>query len=228
MNSVIENNQSYHPANQNSLLYQVDIKSASTDELKLMFHTGLEVTAQYIKDLAEIWRELESRGEDLSELSSSITKYFPLISKNQMTPAAIVKYAGQEVLLRELSYIPIRDQEKIVEAGAVQFVTKNDEDDSFDIDMADLSAMHVRHYSQIFDNGKVRTVEEQKDFIRLQEAKKTIKARAAKPVRKRKVTFNEKRQSLTCAGVEMRYLDVLEALSIASERSVEEIELFLK
>lgn len=225
MNNTIE---SYHPENQNSLLYQIDVKNTSTDELKRMFYSGLEVTAQYIKDLAEIWMELESRGEDLSDLGSSITKYFPLISKKQMAPAAIVKYAGQEVLLKELSYIPIHDQEKIIEDGTVQFVTKNDEDNSFDVDVADLSTMHVRHYSQIFDNGKIRNVEEQKDYLRLQEAKKIIKNSVSKPVRKRKVTFNEERQSLTCCGVEMRIVDVLEALSVASERSVKDIELFLK
>lgn len=74
----------------------VAVKSMTIQDLKAELAKTLSITAEYLMYIAAIWRELESRGEDLSELRHGVMTYIPLIATNQLDARLVVNYAGQK------------------------------------------------------------------------------------------------------------------------------------
>lgn len=143
-----------------ALLDQSQIQAASTEELRSQLAQSLTVTAQSLAYLSSIWKELTQRGEDLSSLRGGLATYLPQIANGELAAEAVVRYAGQRMLLRALSGMPLAAQRELVESGEVQHVAIDREGSpvTSTIPLHNLSSTDV---AIVFDDGRVRTTEEQ-------------------------------------------------------------------
>jgi hypothetical protein len=85
-----------------------------TASLRAALEEGLSITARHLVYLGAIWRELESRGEDLSDLRAGIAAYLPLIASGAVAPETVVMIAGNTRLLNAVASLPADDQRKIL------------------------------------------------------------------------------------------------------------------
>lgn len=96
-----------------------NLRACSTVELKAELANALKLTAHHLTYLAAIWGELEKRGEDLSALKTGIGKYLALIASGSLLAEAVVAFAGEPMLLRRVSMLPLAEQKKAIENGSV-------------------------------------------------------------------------------------------------------------
>lgn len=139
-----------------------ELRTASNDELKAELAKSLEITSRHLRYLAKIWRELESRGEDMSNLRHGLMAYLPMIADERVDPRLIVNYAGQKTLLSFISQLPNKVQKEIAETGYVTLV-KIDEGISTEV-QTQLSKLSVSEIHRVFDIDRksVRTPDEQR------------------------------------------------------------------
>lgn len=133
-------------------------------DLKSELAKTLTVTAEYLMYIAAIWRELESRGEDLSELRHGMMTYIPLIATNQLDARLVVNYAGQKTLLSSMAKLPLKEQQKLAEKGTLDVVILGDDNQQLikEVKISDLTASQV--YQAIGD-GKIKTPEQQYQIL---------------------------------------------------------------
>ena len=181
-------------------LESLDLKSFKTKDLKKILAQGLEITARHLSFLAKIWSELEGRGEDLTELKTGLTRYLPLVSSGRLEPEALIKFAGQNLLLKEVSLLPTSDQKRLTSGEKVAFVTK-DRNENFVTDFVDVSSLHARHYNQLFNFGQIRSEDEQKKILSKQPQ---VQKKPAGKVRKKRVLFDASLNAIKCMNLEIR------------------------
>lgn len=148
------------------------LSSLSKQELKNELARGLQITAKHLRHLATIWRELENRGEDLSDIRHGLMSYLPAIANGVMEPQLIVNYAGHKTLLSALSSLPIENQQKIAETGFVTVVTEDG--DEVETPVNKLRASEI---NRIFDisSRKIRSTDEQRSLLMTASKKKTLR-----------------------------------------------------
>jgi len=137
-----------------------NLHSATNEQLKQELGRALDITADYLSYLSEIWRELESRGEDLSGLRHGLMAYIPLIANRQVDSRIVVNYAGQKTLLSAISKLPIEEQAEIARTGHVT-VAQSTEDgrvQEVQVNVADMRAADVH---RVFGENGIRTPEQQ-------------------------------------------------------------------
>ncbi|MEC5504976.1 hypothetical protein P9911_003815 [Klebsiella oxytoca] len=144
------------------------LSTMTTEDLKSELVRGLEITARHLRHLAAIWRELETRGEDLSDIRHGLLTYMPLIANETVLPELVVNYAGQKTLLSALSVLPINEQQEIVKTGFVKTVTENG--DEIETPASQLRAAEIH---RIFDlkMQRIRTPDEQRRLLSISEKK---------------------------------------------------------
>ena len=142
----------------------VAVKSMTIQDLKAELAKTLTVTAEYLMYVAAIWRELETRGEDLSELRQGMMSYIPLIATNQLDARLVVNYAGQKTLLSSMAKLPLKEQQKLAEKGSLDVVILGDDNQQLikEVKISDLTAAQV--YQAIGD-GKIKTPEQQYQIL---------------------------------------------------------------
>lgn len=92
----------------------VALGNMTIEELRAELAKSLSITAAHMQHLAAIWRELERRGEDLSDLKSGLWSFMPLIARGDLKAELVVKYAGYTTLLRRLATLPLAEQENLL------------------------------------------------------------------------------------------------------------------
>ncbi|EAX7621589.1 hypothetical protein KWA75_004590, partial [Salmonella enterica] len=148
-----QNNQITTPADELG-----NLSTVSTDVLRQELTRGLEITARHLYHLAKIWRELESRGEDLSDIRHGLLSYLPLIAGGKIIPEIVINYAGQKTLLAALAAMPLSVQRQIADTGYVDTVS-----DTGEVVAVPVASLRAAEISKIFDfnAGSVRTAQEQ-------------------------------------------------------------------
>lgn len=141
-----------------------DITSASTEQLKHELGRAMSLTSRVLVYLSQIWRELERRGEDLSNLRTGLSKYLPLIADDQLCPDAVIAFAGQKMLLQYVSTLPIGQQRALaIGEMEVEVLTKTDGGEEIvSYPAAELSGPLIR---QAFENGRIRSIDEQSRWL---------------------------------------------------------------
>lgn len=200
------------------------IKTATVDDLKVALTNVVQATANHIAILAKIWRELENRGEDLSALRSGIAYYLPMVADNKLDASVVLAFAGQQLLLRQVSLLPIEQQKSLAEGEKVPVVTISPKSNEAQVEYLELKHLHSRHYNLVFDLGRVRTPEEQEALLR---TRATRRSRVEKKVRKKKVRYDSELDAFVVGATKIRQEDVLTALAELSGKSEDEIEKFL-
>lgn len=162
-----------------TLMSKQQIYAASIEDLKRELARGLEITAERLRYVAEIWQELHRRGEDLSDLRSGLMEYIPLIATQQVDPNLVIACAGHKTLLSALSRLPIEKQNEIAKSGAIEIAHLNENGEKIVVEktLANLRADDI-YYA--FGDGYLRNTSEQ---IKLR-LKHSAKLRTPKKPRK--------------------------------------------
>lgn len=120
------------------------------------------MTAKTLSYLAAVWRELERRGENLSDLRTGIAFYLPQIAAGTLDAELVVRYAGQRMLLHAAGRLPIKEQRRLVETGHVTLVEPGGQAVR-EVALHRLSSTDVRF---VFGEERLRTTEEQTELRR--------------------------------------------------------------
>lgn len=137
------------------------INSLATDDLKKLLGDSLEFTAKHLVYMGLIWKELESRGEDLSELRAGLGMYIPMVAYDKIDAHLVIRYAGQKTLLTALAEIPIEQQKELKNNDVVSFFDGKTKETK-KVSLIDLSAADVQ---QVFSKNGVREVNDQERLI---------------------------------------------------------------
>lgn len=144
--------------------------SALTDEqLEAEFAGALKDTADGLLRLAAATAELERRGRDLSHLKLHLLSYLRLIAARQLLPDVVLYLGDQKKKVMAIAGLPIPKQRALLDADQVH-VLVNGEDC-----VVSLRELHPRHFSQVFGETRIRTIAEQRAFIREQKTTKRPK-----------------------------------------------------
>lgn len=100
----------------------VTLSRISTEQLRAELKATLTVTARHLLHLANVWRELERRGEDLSGLRSGLWSYMAMIASEDLRPEIVVRYAGFTALLKRVARLSLADQDKLIADDRVTIV----------------------------------------------------------------------------------------------------------
>ena len=175
-------------------------------DLKSELAKTLTVTAEYLMYIAAIWRELESRGEDLSELRHGMMTYIPLIATNQLDARLVVNYAGQKTLLSSMAKLPLKEQQKLAEKGTLDVVILGDDNQQLikEVKISDLTASQVY---QAIGEGKIKTPEQQYQILLV---RNKVRSRS-KPKKTYRLTKNLKidGKNLVIAGKHAVSIEIL-------------------
>lgn len=136
----------------------------SDQQLRDELARSLTVTARTLQYLASIWRELENRGVDLSEMRSGLGKYLPMIAAGQLDADAVVKFAGQRALIRAVSSLTVDDQRRLAagETLSVMRLAADGKIEQTQLRAGELTASQVR---LVFDEGRIRNPDEQRRML---------------------------------------------------------------
>lgn len=172
---------------------ETPLKNVDNATLRKMLSETLQITVHHLRQLAEIWQELERRGEDLSAIRSGIMAYLPLIASGHVEPRLVVNYAGQQTLLRALSTLPIDIQQDLAESGSVTIavVDQGSFSESIPVSLSDIKAAEI---PIVFGDGYIRPIPEQLKIIASKKAK--APAHVKPPRRSRRVKVDADRGCL--------------------------------
>lgn len=184
-----------------------DISKTDTETLRNHLARALKMTAQALVYLAAIWKELERRGEDLSDLRTSLSDYLPRIADGTLDPDLVVKYAGRKMLIKAIGNLPLEQQCALAVAGTVPAVVVENGlpeiDEAFPL--MQIKAHDVRF---IFSESGIRPVSEQVELRNRNLSRVAPRKRAA-----RDVHANVKDGTIVVSGSPARVESVVRALS---------------
>ncbi|ENE6639051.1 hypothetical protein ABNR98_004460 [Salmonella enterica] len=154
-----------------------------TSELKKELFSTLEATVHQFNRMAEIWRELEIRGENMDELRQGIAIYIEMIAHNQLDANFVVKYAGQKVLLNAVARLPLEEQKKLTESETIEVATM-DEDGVFATKQIKLSSLPIKDVYTVFSETGVRPISDQQKILmcKIVNPSSALKRRKAKKI----------------------------------------------
>lgn len=135
------------------------IKAMDTAELKKEFAGLFILNALQWQHLADIWGELESRGEDMTEFDRGrLKQYLPFIAAGSLMPELVVQFVGQPSILNVVKRLPAREQKRIVDGEPIPVAVRIESRyEERRIQVANLGKL----MKQVFDDGAIRTVAEQ-------------------------------------------------------------------
>lgn len=200
----------------------MQIEAASTNELKQQLTQGLSISARQLSYLAQIWRELENRGEDLSDLKSGLATYLPLIAEGKLAPEIVVKFAGQKTLISYAISLPLTEQRHLAENPVIPVVTI-DHDQNKTVKEQPINTFSPAALRQVIGHGRIRTEDEQ--YRALLIAKPTKSKKSAKRRIARKITFEtiDDIDVASIAGKRIKVCDLISALSVHYNADLESV-----
>lgn len=176
------------------------------DELK----RALAVTAETIAYLGEIWRELERRGENLTEFRVGMGQYLPLVAAGQLDPAAMVRFTGRISLLRAIQTLPITDQRRLA-AGEKVKVYKLDMEGKPSTQEVPATALTAEQIRMVFDAGRLRPVDEQANMI--ESARLAARRRGRMPAARRyRVHIDQDKRTAKIGRMTLPVQEIVDAL----------------
>lgn len=189
----------------------VRISEVSTADLKKELARGLEITVRHLQHLALIWRELEYRGEDLSDLRHGLMNYLPLISFQKVDARLVVHYAGQKTLLARITRLPIEKQREIAEHGYVTVVTIDSNDQKREIQKP-IASLRASEIYQVFTEDGIRNADQQYKLLTTQAVRKELSKKEG-PRKARRVKIDKEHKILMVGSAAADIDRVMQQLS---------------
>lgn len=89
-------------------------RKLSAEELRVELSRQLEMTADSLVRLAVIVHELESRGDDLSEMKNGMIPLLRQIAAGELLPELVVMLSGKPDSLKQATKLSVDEQRQIV------------------------------------------------------------------------------------------------------------------
>lgn len=140
-----------------------ELAKLSVDDLRKALIQGLQATAANFLRLAFIVRELEERGDNLSELNSRLLTYLRLIAHGQLSAAVLVKFQGSQLIIEKVAALPMPDQLRLAEGQSIRLVVRDGS--SYTHRMVQPLEMTPEQISQAFTRGAIRSEPEQINYL---------------------------------------------------------------
>lgn len=136
-----------------------ELEALSTEALRKHLVDAIGITAHTLAHMGRIWRELERRGEDLSDLRTGLMVYMPLIAAGSLAPELVVRCAGQAMVLKAASELPVDMQQRLLTEGvSIVDIDATGAAVERTVPIDQLRAHQIR---QVFQGAKLRTPVEQ-------------------------------------------------------------------
>lgn len=207
--------------------FESQIAITTNEQLLGLLSDTLMVTAKYIQILAKVWRELENRGVDLNHLRSGIAYYLPMIADDKIDASVVLAFAGQQLLLREISLMPIDLQKKLANGELVKVVEYKKETKTFTTKTLPLKQISTRLYPQLFDMGRLLSEQEQMAFLQ-RKAAKTKQKNTAKlqgtPIKRKSVSYNASKDAFSFGNTGVVFDDIIKALALKYSKDKDQIK----
>ncbi len=165
-----------------------ELGNLSTQALRAELAQSLTMSARHLAYLAMIWRELENRGEDLSDLRTGLAIYLPQIAAGHLEAEAVIRYAGHPMLLRNIATLPIEQQRRLLAGESVPVLTvgPGGEYEQATLPAHTLTPVQAR---MVFGAGKIRSVSEQQAIL---DSQRVTAKRRARPGSDGRVRYDPK------------------------------------
>jgi hypothetical protein len=183
------------------------IQAMDTAALWEELENGFRVTARHLLYLAAVWRELESRGEDLSRLRTGIAAYLPLIAGGAVLPETVVRFVGKQHLLRRIAALPGDKQEELLGRGTVPLAVY--QDGGYTDRFIPLNEVTPSMAKVIFGDRCIRSLPEQ--VARLSAPSRPLKPH--RPPKRGKLRADRERGVILFGKKQLAPADVLAALA---------------
>lgn len=191
-----------------------ELGAMSNQQLRAELARSLTLTAGQLRRLAVIWRELEHRGEDLSDLRTGLAVYLPQIASGQLTADAVIRFAGQPTVLRAISTLPTDDQQRLAAGDKVTVLTAQ-QDGSFsavDLPAHTLTPSLAR---LVIGPGRLRSADEQRAI--LEDAKLSATRKRQTGAVPPHVRYDPKTDKIRVGAASAPVAEVLQALAAAAK-----------
>jgi hypothetical protein len=186
------------------------VRTMTTDELRAELSRALQMTADHLRRVAAVVRTLEERGEDLAGLKIGLMPYLRQIAYGQVLPEIVVRYAESPLLVRQISQLPMPDQERLAKGEPLPLAVQRAGEPP-DHRMVDPVYLRRDQITLVFARDHIRTVEEQ---IVILENRPARDGRAdGKSTSRGRVRADRKRGGVTIGRVFAPAVDVVTALS---------------
>jgi hypothetical protein len=156
------------------------IAAQTTEELRAELTRLLGFTADSVLRLAAVIAELESRGEDLSDLKIGLLPILREVAVGRLAAEAVVAFAGRRVVLRALVGVPLGMQRRLAAGESVAVIDPNDPKSVSEYPLVKLPAAAV---PLVFVDGEIRDPAAQR--LALRQRQKPAPAPAARHYRPR-------------------------------------------
>lgn len=150
-----------------------ELAAMGNDELRAELTRTLSLTADSISRMAAIIRELESRGEDLSDLRIGMVPFLRRIAHGQLSASAVVRFASRPLLLQQIGNLPLPDQEKLAGGEPVRLMVGGG-----DFRLVDPMDLTRDQFFQVFARDHIRDDSEQS---------LVLQQKSTQPKKKRKI-----------------------------------------
>lgn len=184
-----------------------------TSELRSILGKGLTLIVTELVRLSEVWRELENRGEDLSEFRKDFTRNLPLIASGRLAAEAVVSFAGRPIVLRYLDGVPLSEQRRLADGAPIPVYLPGEDDPQ----SLPISRIPSEYIPRVLGDGIIRTPAEQRMVMRSRRKKE-------KPLRRYNIIVDKQSQTITIGKMTVAVSAVLAALTEASGGAVEVTE----
>lgn len=181
------------------------LRQMSIEDLRQELKAGLRRTAESLMRVAEVWKELVRRGEDLSFVTNGLAKMLPDIAAGKLSAEAVEVFFGRTEVLKAISRLPTDQQKEL--CGGKELEVYSPEDKTT-IKMP-IHRIPVRLLDQVITDTGIRAAEEQKKS--LGEAKER-----ATPPRTYRVRVNRKNRTVQVGNVTVAVEEVLAAFTVAA------------
>lgn len=167
---------------------RVALRNHSVQQLREELARALTMTAQHLVRLAAVWAELESRGEDLSDLRTGLSVYLPQIADGRLDAEAVIRFAGLPTVLRSVSALPLDRQRALSRGEPVPVLTVDERGKYTTVELPayTLTAAQAR---MVFDGDKIRSKTEQRATL---ESMRVRKATRTRPGPQNRVRYDPK------------------------------------
>lgn len=174
---------------------------------------AIQVTAETIAYLGEIWRELDRRGEDLTGYRVGMGRFLPLVAAGQLAPEAVVRFSGRIQLLRAVQLLPLPEQQRLATGSGVTVAVVNP-DGSIGERSIPVDSLTGDQLRLAFDGGRIRSVAEQVNM--LESARTAAKRRSNTPSGRRyRPTLDDTKTLLRVGRMQVPVVEVLAVLRAA-------------
>lgn len=191
----------------NTTLDTVDknqIVQASTEILRAELVRAISITARGLAYLAVVWAELERRGEDLSDLRTGLALYLPQIASGRLDPEAVVHFAGQKTVLKFIATLSREEQQRLSKGANVQIIDVTEEGEIVE-KFLPARALTAAQATQVFDDGRIRSVAEQREQFDNQLLRLKNSSRRRQP----KIHFDRKINSYIIDRHKIKLVDLI-------------------